>query len=346
MGRLLEIKEYLMKFYGKNSIYIDKGTQFLLALLTFTFISKNVGFSGVATYPVMTIALSIICTFLPVTLTVVIATVAVLMQFYALSFGIALLAGILFLVMYVMYFRYTPGKAIILLLVPVSFMLGIPVVVPIVYGLIGSPICILPITMGTMIYYMVDCVKSYNTLLETVGESGLMGQLAIYGQQLFTSREMWCTMIAFAICLLLVYSIRRMAVDHSWEIAIVAGTLAHVIAMALGYVMMDIPLSYVSLLVGSFVAVVIAFIVEVFVFSVDYSRTEYLQFEDDEYYYHVKAVPKVSVATPEKTVKRIHERQKTGVIDVEQVKLSEQLERQKAEDSEIQRIIEEELNRS
>ncbi len=346
MERLLEIKEYLMKFYGRNSLYVNKGTQFLLALLTFTFISNNVGFSSVAAHPIMTIALSIICTFLPITMTVVLATVAVLMQFYTLSFGIALLAGVLFLVMYVLYFRYTPGKAIILLLVPISFMLGIPVVVPIVCGLIGSPILILPITMGTMIYYMVDCVKSYNTLLETVGEAGMMGQLATYGQQLFTSREMWCTMIAFAICSLLVYSIRRMSVEHAWKIAIVAGTLAHVIAMALGYVMMDIPLSYVSLIVGSLVAVILAFIVEVFVFSVDYSRTEYLQFEDDEYYYHVKAVPKVSVATPEKTVKRIHERQKTGVIDVEQVRISEQQAKQRAEESEIQRIIEEELNRS
>jgi hypothetical protein len=94
------------------------------------------------------------------------------------------------------------------------------------------------------------------------------------------------------------------------------------------------------------VAIIIAFIVEFLVFSVDYTRTEYLQYEDDEYYYYVKAVPKVSVATPEKVVKRINERQKTGVIDVEQIKQREQLEKQNADESEIQRIIEEELGRS
>ena len=44
-------------------------------------------------------------------------------------------------------------------------------------------------------------------------------------------------------------------------------------------------------------------------FSVDYSRTENIQFEDDEYYYYVKAVPKVGVAVPEKKVKRITENQ-------------------------------------
>ena len=46
---------------------------------------------------------------------------------------------------------------------------------------------------------------------------------------------------------------------------------------------------------------------ELVFFSVDYSRTERVQFEDDEYYYYVKAVPKVVVATPEKTVKHITE---------------------------------------
>ena len=36
-----------------------------------------------------------------------------------------------------------------------------------------------------------------------------------------------------------------------------------------------------------------------------YTKKEYLQFEDDEYYYYVKAVPKMSIAIPEKKVKKI-----------------------------------------
>ena len=37
-------------------------------------------------------------------------------------------------------------------------------------------------------------------------------------------------------------------------------------------------------------------ILEFFLFHVDYKRTERLQFEDDEYYYYVKAVPKITGA--------------------------------------------------
>ena len=38
----------------------------------------------------------------------------------------------------------------------------------------------------------------------------------------------------------------------------------------------------------------------------DYSRIEKVQFEDDEYYYYVKAVPKVFLAEPDKVIKRFN----------------------------------------
>ena len=39
--------------------------------------------------------------------------------------------------------------------------------------------------------------------------------------------------------------------------------------------------------------------------TVDYSRTENVQFEDDEYYYYVKAIPKMSVEAPDVNVTRM-----------------------------------------
>ena len=341
MNKLFEMKGYLSKYYGKYSNIVDKAIKFVVALLAFTFINQNIGFSSIISNPFMAILLSVICMMLPSPITVVFVTIATMLQLLTLSVGATIVAGALFLIMYGFYVRYAPGKSIIILLVPIAFMMHIPVAIPIVLGLIGSPICILPISMGTMVYYLIDYVKSNSTMLETVGEGGIMEQVANYAQQILVNREMWCSIIAFAICLLLVYNVRRMSVDYSWEIAIIAGTLGNINAMAYGYIIMDIQLSYISLIVGSIVAVIVAFIVKFFVFAVDYTRTERLQYEDDEYYYYVKAVPKASVTIPEKTVKRINERQKTGVIDAEQVKKMAELKEK--EESEIQKIIEDEL---
>lgn len=47
-------------------------------------------------------------------------------------------------------------------------------------------------------------------------------------------------------------------------------------------------------------------VLEFFAFNLDYKRIENVQFEDDDYYYYVKAVPKVAVATPDRKVKQIN----------------------------------------
>ncbi len=88
-------------------------------------------------------------------------------------------------------------------------------------------------------------------------------------------------------------------------IAMITGALLDVLVMLFGDLMYNTNLSIAGLIVGSVVSVALAKILEFFVFNVDYSRTEYVQFEDDEYYYYVKAVPKNTVTAPQKRVKTI-----------------------------------------
>ena len=56
---------------------------------------------------------------------------------------------------------------------------------------------------------------------------------------------------------------------------------------------------------GSILSTGIGFLIEFLCFNLDYSRTEKVQFEDDEYYYYVKAVPKVNLSSKEKQIKKI-----------------------------------------
>ena len=352
MEKIYETKEYILKFYTKYSRYIDWGVRFLLALLTFAFISNRVGFHQLLANPITTLGLSLVCTFLPVTMTVIFAAVVLLLQFFTLAPGAAVVSGMILIVMFSLYFRFTSGKAVILLLTPLAFTMNIPILIPIVFGLTGTPICVVPIAFGTVVYYMITYVKSYAAVIETVAESGMVAQVTTFTQQIFSNKEMWLSILSFTICLLVVYNIRRLAVDHAWKIAVAAGILANIILTTFGHVMMDVMISYVALIVGSIVAAIVAVILELFVFSVDYSRTEHLQFEDDEYYYYVKAVPKVSLAVPEKTVKKINVRQETEKekvnIEKEIEKRAKAIEEEKRiqmelEESEIQRIIEDEL---
>ena len=65
-------------------------------------------------------------------------------------------------------------------------------------------------------------------------------------------------------------------------------------------------LMMIPLLICTIAAVLLALVLEFFAFGGDYSRAERLEYEDDEYFYYVKAVPKASVATSERSIKKIN----------------------------------------
>ena len=194
-----------------------------------------------------------------------------------------------------------------------------------------------------------DCVLYGETTIKGAGDSEMFAQLTAFAQQLFNNKEMWTAIIAFVICLLVVYSVRKLSVDNAWKIAIVSGALVYVIVVVIGRVTMHVDVPYVAVIIGTIVSILLALVLEFFAFAVDYSRTENLQFEDDEYFYYVKAVPKVTVTAPEKTVKRINERQETSRMDeLKQEKIlknqtDEMLLTKALQELEIQELLEEEL---
>lgn len=318
MSSLLEWKEKLQKFYANQSIYVDKAVQFILGFVTFNLINSNIGLMKAASTPPVTAALAVICTFLPPVFTALAAAVLILAHLFTLSLGVMAAAASIFVMMFIFYCRFTPKRALILLLVPVAFMLKVPYVVPIACGLSMTPVTAIPIVFGTIVYYMIVCVKESAAAI--TGADGITGQISLFVKLVFQNKGLWITAVAFIICVFAVYFIHRLAVDHAWKIAVAAGAVINISVIVIGDIAFNIHTSYGQLILGNLAAVVIGLLLEFFLFSVDYTRTEHLQYEDDEYYYYVKAVPKISIAAPEKTVKRINERRNTEEIDSEEIR--------------------------
>ncbi|MBQ8166184.1 MAG: hypothetical protein IJZ96_04010, partial [Lachnospiraceae bacterium] len=53
--------------------------------------------------------------------------------------------------------------------------------------------------------------------------------------------------------------------------------------------------------------VLVALVVQLCKSMVDYSRKETVQFEDDDYYYYVKAIPKYNVTAKKKNVVKMND---------------------------------------
>lgn len=306
MTVLLEMKERIKLIYSKYEAFIVPVLKFLLAFITFSTLNSRMGYmTRIDDMRIMLIA-ALTCSFLPVGLMVLMAAVFSLMHMYALSMEVALVGLCMYLIMYLLFFRFSPKDSLVVVLTPLLFSMKIPYVVPIAVGLLCGPASIVSVGCGIAVFYLLRMVIDSAPNIRIMEEGEILEKVRFMVEGILGNKAMLVMIAAFVVTVLVVYLIRRMSVDYSWTIAMVTGAMINVVLLLIGDLLYDVNLSMGSVLLGSLLALVVAKVIEFFRFCVDYSRTEKVQFEDDEYYYYVKAVPKMTVSVPTKTVKRIN----------------------------------------
>ncbi len=305
MTGILEIREYIKDIYGKYDIYILPVLKLILAIIIFAVIGANAGYMSRLSNPALILVLALLCSFLPVNVLVVLAALYTVANVYALSLECAIVMGAVFLIMFLIYFRFAPSDALVLILTPLGFLMHIPYAIPLCCGLAGSPASAISCACGVVVYYIFDFIKVNEADIVALDAQTTVTRLRFVVDGLLSNKEMLVMAAAFALTVIVVYIIRRLPVDHAWTIAIMTGFFTSMIAVLAGSMAVKVTVSIGGVILGGLASMAIAMVLKFFVFSVDYTRTERLQFEDDEYYYYVKAVPKVTLAAPEKTVKKI-----------------------------------------
>lgn len=303
---LLEFRELLKKLYGKFHMVFQALAKFSLSLLVFSMLNSSLGFDARLKNPLLMFLLALICSVMPYGIIVFFAAGVMLLHIYSVSLEITLLALILIVIIALLYYGFQPRDSFWLLLTPVAFVLKVPYVIPLLVGLSGTVVTIIPVSCGIMMYYLVMYVKN-NAGVLTNDTAVDITQKYVQIIRAFMGNHLMLVMItAFALAIAVVYLIHYMSVDYAWIIAIVLGTAVELVVIFVGDFMYDIAISTGGLLIGIFVSVLLALLYHFLVFAVDYSRTEFLQYEDDDYVYYVKAVPKISISTADVKVQRIN----------------------------------------
>lgn len=306
MTALLELRENLKKIYSRNEAFILPVIKFLLGFIVLSIINGKMGYMTKLDNMAIVLIVSLLCSFLPTGFMAFFAMMFAVLHMYALSIETAAVGLVVFLLLYLLFLRFTAKEALVVVLTPVLCMLKLPYVMPVAMGLIGTPASCVSVGCGVVVYYLLQTVITNAPTINSMGAEEATAKLRLLIDGMLGNKAMLVTIAAFAITVIVVYLIRRMSVDHSWTIAMVAGVMIEVMILLVGDLMYDTNLSIVSALLGAVVTLIACKIIEFFRFCLDYSRTEKVQFEDDEYYYYVKAVPKMTVAAPTNTVKKIN----------------------------------------
>nr|MBQ8252263.1 hypothetical protein [Lachnospiraceae bacterium] len=305
MSSLLELRENLRNFYSRNEAYLLPFFKLLLAMTTLLVLNVNLGFMTKINSPVIVLVIALMCSFLPMNLLVIVSALFVLLHCYAVSMECAIVTGGVFLLMFLLYYRFSPKDTLIVVLMPLCFGLNIPFLMPIIVGLLCGPTSVVSLSCGVVVYYVIDYIKVNASVIASLDADGSVSKFRYLIDGIVNNKAMFVVIISFCVTTIIVYVIRRLSVDHAWTIAMFVGAVTNVVFLLVGNLMYETGISVLSLVLGTIVAIVIAKIFEFFVFNVDYTRTEYVQFEDDEYYYYVKAVPKNTMTKSKHTVKKI-----------------------------------------
>lgn len=305
MTTLLVAKQYVKNFISKYEVYLKPLLKLILALAALMMINSKIGYMHRLDDISIVLIVALMCSFMPMNFIIFVAAAFTVLHMYALSLECAVITLVVFLILFLLYFRFSPKDTLVVILTPMSFAIGIPYVIPLAMGLIGTPASAISVGCGIVVTFLINYIAEGATALSGM-EDDMATRFRFIIDGFIDNKAMVLMIAAFAVTIIVVYFIRRLSIDYAWTIAIIAGALADVMVLLVGDLMFDTKVSILGLIVGTIFSVLAAKVVEFFALHLDYSRTEKVQFEDDEYYYYVKAVPKITVSAPSKTVKKIN----------------------------------------
>ncbi len=304
---IFEVREKILQAYGKYEYIVVPAVKFLVAFLLLITIDNHIGYNAALSNRLLEVIIGLVCALVSVNFIAAIVIVVVLAHLYALSLETMLVAAFIFLMLFLLYFRFSPKDTAMLLVLPLAFVMNVEYAIPVIAGLLFTPGAAVAMAFGVIIMKYLSYIETNAAVLSssTVGEA-TMDNFRTIVDTISQDRGMWIMAAAFAATVIVVYFVRRLEVTHAWTIAITVGSILEVAVLLVGDMQYSTNMDVGSVLLWVIVSVLIELVVEFFCFNVDYTRIENVQFEDDDYYYYVKAVPKVSISASTRTVKTIN----------------------------------------
>ena len=306
MATLLIIKEKIKKIYADYHKVIIPIIKAITAFLMLMAINDKIGYMQKLDQLPVLIAITIICAFMPRTFTVWAGFGIIMIHLSVLSLEVAAVTAAIFVVMMLLYLRFCSKDILLLVFVPLSFYFGIPYLMPLLVGVLCGSMSALTLGCGVIIHYYIDYISASALTIQGMAASNMMDKLRVGIDGIIYNEAMLFTLLSFAATTIVVHILRKQTIDYAWSVAIFTGAMTNVILNFMSLLSFDNGPSVIELLLGTIISVPLALLIGFLFMGLDYSRTEKVQFEDEDYYYYVKAVPKMKIQAPSKTIKKIN----------------------------------------
>ncbi len=293
MNVLLEIRDNIKEAYIKYDAFINPIGKFFLALITLLTINSRLGYMHRIDSTAIVLVVALGCSFMPAGVIMLFGALFSILHAYSLSLEAVVIVGVVYLVLYLLYLRFVPKESVVIVASALLCAFKMPYLLPVPAGLLGTPATALSVGAGVIVYSLLKLIAKDSEFVTGAADAEIADKIRMLIDGLLRNKAMLLFIIAFAITIIVVYVIRRLPIVHAWTISVAAGTVIEFIVLVAGNAAFKTGLKMGVVFFQLILSLGVALVVEFFKFLVDYDRAESVQFEDDDYYYYVKAVPKI-----------------------------------------------------
>lgn len=313
MKFLITWKNKLENVYKKFPRIVSYLGKLVFSLCCFFLLRYNCGYNAFLSNIWVVIILSVFCAFVPARYLMFIIMVYTIIQIFSLSVGAGVVCATILLIIYFIYFRFDERYVYLMFLMPVFYMARLPLLIPLVLAVSFPFNSVVIVLFGTVIYYMIRYINLNAAVISGMTQESEYTKMSFVVNGIFTNEEFLYTLIIMFVVFLLAFYLKKVNMNQATNLAIFAGCGAYIILCIIANLVFETitGVRLVTIVAGSIVSALLAAAVVYVLLPLDYTRLETFEFEDDEYHYYVRAVPKAIIRKEAVRVKKINSRKET-----------------------------------
>lgn len=301
MNTFIHFRDGIRKFVLQREMIFLRLWNVIVAFVGLMAVKDNFGYNKTISETWICLVLALTGILLPMRGVAFVICVFLVVNVVSLNLQVALVAAGMVIIGYLLCAYFHSKNTYNMAVVPILTSMGCPFVATLGTGLMSNINELCSLLCGTVTAFYLHVIKTNAaSILDETVEVSVIGLLK---EHMLQDKMFYFTLVAVTVMFLIVYLFRQATISMSWLIANVAGVVAEFTIMLAGYLLTNQKGEISSLIVGNIVVLAVGFILNYFVLDLDYSRIEKVQFEDDDYYYYVTAVPKIRIASEEKEIK-------------------------------------------
>lgn len=312
---ILELRARARQIYQKFQLIIDPVMKFIIGFIIFTQINQFIGFDARFSKTIVALGLALLSAFTPSGVMVLLAMLLILAHIYSMSIFLAILVLCIFLILYCLFLRFAAKYGLVVVGIPILTMLHMPYAIPIYLGISASPITILPTVCGVFCYYLLGIIKEAANIQINSNVEDILQLYIDVVNNILKNKQMIALMICYTAIILVVYFIRKLQFEYVFEIAIGSGVLVSIVGALIAILKYRVSESIGLMILMNVLSGILVLIALYIRRILDYTAIERVQFEDDDYYYYVKAVPKIEVSVPKRQIQHINQKKEDEFED-------------------------------